>query len=271
MSEQQTSQQQTSHLSDFALDALATAGRGSDPLADPHAATCARCQTRARELAAAREAFLDSPAAAHLETRLLARLREQRARPSFFARFRFPLLAAAGTTAAALAAVLIVGPALWADPAPAEGPGARMSGVKGPLAVESFVQRDGRVVRTASDDVLAPGDAIGFRLTAAADGYAALFGTGDGTAVAVAPLDGGSAVAVKAGVVATLPASAVLDATPGEERFLAVHCPEPFAAADLATVLQPWAQGAGDAARAVRQVAGDGCTVRALVFSKRGE
>lgn len=256
--------------SDLALDAwlLGHADALERRRVEEAASSCGACREHVDDLRTQRDVFLASAAAQHLETRILARARERRAARAPFWR-RWPVaLGGVGLAAAAAVAVVV---ALGTQPAPTGPEGLGVTGLKGgPVHLETFVRRDGAVLRLGAGAVVRSGDAVGFRVTLGRDGWLALFGTDQGRVVAIVPLGSGDAYAVSGGEATQLPASAVLDATGSEERFAVVVCPKPFAVAAARDALASWAQNGDDvgASEGVRRALAPGCEVRSLAFPK---
>lgn len=259
--------------SDLALDAWLTGHleAGERDAVETAIAECDDCRARADSLRMQRETFLESPAAERFETRLLARARERAARPSLWHRWRVAL-GGFGAAAAAAAAVLLF--VVTPTETPTETPGG-VAVKGGPINVETFVRRDGAVLRLGAGDEVQPGDAVGFRATATRDGWLAVFGTGRDTtgslsSVAIVPRTGVQAFAVTAGETTQLPASALLDAAGDEERFAVVVCPSSFSVAAARDALASWAKTGddGDAAEAVRDALAPDCDLRLLTFPK---
>lgn len=256
-------------LSDLVLDAF-QAGMGDAAerrrVADALAG-CPDCHGRAEELSAQREAFLGDERARFLETRLaaLARERAETAVP-FWQRWRLAV-GSVGLVAAAAAALLVLA---RPEPPGPETPGT--IGLKGgPLTVETFVRRGDAVLRSNELAAVRAGDALGFRVTAGAASWLAVFGTDGGDPVAIVPPGGGDAYELPAGEATQLPASAVLDAVGSEERFAVLVCPAPFRVAAAREALASWARSGddADAAANVRRAVAQGCTLRLLSFPKQ--
>ncbi|MFL5309571.1 MAG: hypothetical protein ACJ79H_03855, partial [Myxococcales bacterium] len=129
---------------------------------------------------------------------------------------RWPRAAAAGLAVAAAAAslLLVVRP-----------PGQRL---KGPgFALRMYVEHAGDVRPAMPGEVIAPGDAVRFAVTAPANGYVAVLSldpTGRGSVYF--PLGARAEAVAPAGEV-PLPIGTRLDATVGEERIVGLFCSSP--------------------------------------------
>ncbi len=187
-----------------------------------HLRTCARCQTRRDELASAPALSVESlwtwthptPAAVALRPTVSKRVR---ARAGFAAGF---------VTAGVAAAVLLFG--RHDEP--------RETRTKGAAARLEMVARgaDGRVFPVFEGTALHEGDAVRFVVTTATTVHVAVVGLDAAGGVTIhfpppdvlfAPLGPGTH---------TLPGSVVLDATSGNERFVALACAAPVAREALA-------------------------------------
>jgi hypothetical protein len=258
--------------SDLTIDAWLTGHATPDDgrRVETAQANCDDCREHFGALDEQRALFLDSPAARHLETRLLASARERRARAPFWRRWQAAFAGVGVAAAAAVALVLTLGPPPEpTDPGALEGAG--VIGLKGgPIHLETFVQRDGAVLRLGTGDAVRAGDAIGFRVTMGQAGWVAVFGTDRGRPVAIVPPSGDAAHHVEGGEATQLPASAVLDATGSRERFAVVSCPDAFPVEAARDALASWAQNGEDRAAtdAVRRALTPTCELRVLTFSK---
>jgi len=218
-------------LSDLTLDRL-VAGEitAADELAaiEAHLSACALCSRRRSELEAAPAQIPDREWLDKLRTAPPARRR--------------PLILASGAIAlAAVAAlVLVVRPRTLAptagegavDAPAAAGAGATeraaSTRIKGSaLALDLFVRRGEQPAEPVFADVpLRAGDAIRFRVRAAEGGYLTIIGLdGDGKVSRYAPAGGGAALPFAAGERA-IDGSVILDEAPGEEKVIALLCPD---------------------------------------------
>lgn len=244
--------------SDLTLDAHVLAGGADADLNEDE-------QKRVAELRRQAADFRNSVAARELHDHLLRKLDQPvRARRQRRTRTIWWQPVGALATAAAIVALVVVA-------APSEHNDS-VIGVKGNLAVETWVQRDGRTVPLRGGHMLTAGDRVGFRVTSGQNAHVALFGTDGDGAVALVPVDGREAVAVSAGVRTDLPGSALLDGTGHMEQFAVVACPEPFEAHNVARTLSAWAAGAGSAAEAgaaVEAAVASTCDTVFLSYPKR--
>ena len=128
---------------------------------------------------------------------------------------RVPRVAAAGVALAAAASLLLL----------VRAPGERL---KGPgFSLRMYVEHGGEVRPALPGEVVAPGDAVRFAVTAPAKGYVAVLSLDPrGRGSVYFPL-GARAEAVEAAGEVALPLGTRLDASVGEERIVGLFCSSP--------------------------------------------
>ncbi len=201
-------------LSDLVLDRVIA----GETAADPHLATCARCESRLSELAKDRETFLREVWVTGLAVKTKRHVAEA-------PRARAPRLlprAVAISLAAGLAAItLTVAP-------PQDGR------LKGAMSLDLVVKHlDGSIEPVLPGDTLAPGEAIRFRVKAPGRAHVAVLGIDAAGAVTSYFPAGGDAPRLDLAGGALLDGSVVLDETLGTETIVAVLCPSRPLAEDL--------------------------------------
>jgi len=243
----------TDHVSDLQWDRLLAGDLSAvaDNAAHAHAARCAACASRLRELTAERDAFW-------IRWSEVPRSRARRRRwPSALV----PLAAAAA--AAALIALRV---------RPREGDsGERPKGsilkVPSPETIASHgpalllsAGRPDALPPVASGDVVHPGDYLQAGYTATRDGFGAVLSRdGVGSVTAYVPPGGDAMVPLAAGVERSFPQSTILDATLGGERIVIVWCETEHPFTPLLAAL-----------RADRPISAPGdCVVREVTLEKR--
>ena len=201
-------------LSDLALERLLVEELGPGAERDAiarHLAACARCQARRDALAAAPAQEPDPTF-----------WQRQSARPP-------PRRAALGAGLAGMAALAAL--VLVLRPRPAPRPDASDDArVKGGGAALELVarDRDGRTVPVFEGTSLRPGEAVRFIVTSPKPAHLAIVGLDAGGQVSLYwPPPAGASDEWPPGA-HEVPGSIVLDATPGEERFVAVVCDAPI-------------------------------------------
>jgi hypothetical protein len=221
-------------LSDLTLDRLVGAEiTATDELAaiEAHLSACALCSRRRSEIEA-------SP----IQVPDREWLSQVRATPP--ARRRPLILAGGALAVAAMAALVLVVKPKAPAPTPREGAGQATAAAgaateeattrtKGSaLALDLFVRRGDLPAEPVFSDVpLRAGDAIRFRVRAPEDGYLAVIGLdSEGKVSRYSPAGGEAAAPFKAGERA-VDGSVILDDAPGEEKVIALLCPDPAAAA----------------------------------------
>jgi hypothetical protein len=230
-----------------------------------HVAGCARCAAAVSGLEAARDAVTLPPLRA-----VEAAIDDAPAGPApvlRLSRRRRVLSVTLGGLAAAagLAVVLRGGPLEPPEDARRKG-----SGVPGAAAWGAWVLHDGAVRRAGPGEVVAPGDALRFAVTAPAPGYVAVLSLDAAGRATVYYPAGGRAEPVASGAEVALPLATKLDATVGEERLFALYCERPVeleplrAALEGAGRLEAGAAPGGQAAPAPA-----GCQVTGWRFEKR--
>ncbi len=185
-----------------------------------HLAGCPRCAAALAELTAARDA-------APPPLRLVAPGREVAAPAPRRAARRWAATAVAAAALAA-AAVIAVRPGLE---------GERTKGAAAP-AWSAFVLHDGAVRRAGPGEVVAPGDALRFAVTAPAPGYVAVLSLDPVGRASVYYPAGAEAAPVAGGGEVALPLATRLDATVGEERLFGLSCPAPVTLEPLRAELE---------------------------------
>jgi len=226
------------HVSDLRWDRL-LAGELPDDARDAahaHAAACASCGARLRELTAEREAFKLRPVG--------FALRAPARRPRWWW----------GAPLAALAAVAAVVVIVRAPTAPGE----RTKGDAIKLLLSAG--RPGELVPLAAGDTIQPGDYVQAGYSAPRAGFGAVLALdGAGAALAYVPASGATMIALPAGTERSFPQSTVLDDVVGRELIVVLWC-------DRAHALGPLL----DELRTTRQVAAPaGCASRAVALDKR--
>lgn len=228
------------HVSDLQWDRLLTGELPAEAgdAARAHAAGCAACAARLREITAERDAFRLRPITFPLAAPPRRRWR--------WTLSLVPVLAAA--------AVLLV---VRARPRE-DGPGERAKG-GGPALLLS-AGRPGALAPLATGGAVQPGDSLQAGYTAARDGFGAVLSRdGAGSVTAYVPSTGDAMVPLPAGAERSFPESTVLDDVLGAERIAIVWC-------EAAHPLEPLLA----ALRAGRALAvPGGCVVREVVLDKR--
>jgi hypothetical protein len=229
------------HVSDLRWDRWLAGELGPDDAAGAlaHAAACAACGARMRELSAERDAFARRPVVVSF------------APPRPVPRARG--IALAGATAIA-AAVLVL--AVWRGSG--EEPGDRVKG-----GAQSLVLAAGRapdLIAVSTGDVVRTGESLQAAYTADRDGFGAVLALdGAGAANAYVPARGDVMVGLPAGVERSFPASTTLDQVTGPERIILLWCRTALPLAPLLGELRT----TGDV------VSPAGCRVRRVVLDKR--
>ncbi len=230
------------HVSDLQWDRL-LAGElngAASKAAHDHAAGCARCAARLRELTAGHAAFAWRPAPRWLAPPVRS--------------WRW-----VGAAVPALAAVVALA-LLWPGAPGRDLDGTRAKGA-GPVLVLA-AGAPGGLVPLASGDTLAPGEYVQAAYTAARDGFGAVLSRDGAGAVSVyVPARGATMVALPAGTERSFPQSTVLDDVIGAERIVIVWCEAAHPLAPLLAQLHAPLPVAAPA----------GCTVRELALDKRAE
>lgn len=225
------------HISDLRWDRLLAGDLSDDTrgAAHAHAADCARCGARLRELTAERDAFK------------LRSVGFPLSKPARRARWWWGAPIAA---IAAAAAIVMLRP-------PRED-GERTKGTASKLLVSAG--RPGQLLPLATGDVIHPGDYVQAGYSATRDGFGAVLALdGAGAAQAYVPSSGDMMVALPAGTERSFPQSTVLDDVVGSEHIIVLWC-------ERAHALPPLL----DALRTMRAIsAPDGCVSRAIVLDKR--
>jgi len=226
------------HISDLRWDRLLAGDLPDDQrdAANAHAAGCARCRARRRELEAERDAFALRP----LGVRFGARL----------ARRRWWWGAPIAAIAAAAAVAIVI------SRKPSEGE--RTKGSDKPKLLLS-AGHPGGLVPMATNDTIHPGDYLQAGYTTKRDGFGAVLSLdGGGHAMAYVPETGDTLIALPAGTERSFPGSTVLDDVVGKERIAIVWCDTPRPLGPLVAEL-----------RSTEQLAErDGCTIRLVVLDK---
>jgi hypothetical protein len=223
------------HVSDLRWDRL-LAGE-LDDVARTHAASCARCEARFRELTAERAAFALRPVGFPLAKPVRRHARWW-----------------LGGSIAALAAAAIVIVVIRRIP---PEPGERTKG-HGPSLILA-AGRPGALVLLAAGDTIRPGDYVQAGYTATRDGFGAVLARdGAGATVSYVPSRGDTMVALPAGTERSFPESTVLDAVVGREQLVVLWCEHAHPIAPLLEQL-----------RARQDItAPDGCVSRSLMLEK---
>jgi hypothetical protein len=229
------------HISDLRWDRLLAGDLPDDQRreAEAHAAGCAACGARHRELLAEQGAFALRPKAIDFA-----------AKPK---RSRWWWSAPIGALAAAAVLVIVV------TRKPPAG-GERSKGDGKPALLLSAGRQDALApVRTG--DSIRPGDSLQAGYTSAQDGFGAVLALdGAGQAMAYVPASGTAMVALPAGTDRSFPSSTVLDDTLGTERIAIVWCETPQPLEALVAEL-----------RATQTIADrDGCATRIVALDKVG-
>jgi hypothetical protein len=228
------------HVSDLAWDRWLAGELDRDQAAraELHAASCARCAARRRELTSERDAFV-------LRPRLLP------AAPVHRTRWWW----AAPMVLAAAAATLV----LWPRPAPRRLEDGQRKGADATV-LTLLGGAAGRLRPLASGDTVRPGDSLQATYHAEAPGYGAVIARdGAGQVSVYVPAEGVRLAALPPGHDAPFPASTVLDAVVGPERVMVVWCPTDHPLATLTAGLA----AAGEVALPT------GCTGRVLELHKQ--
>lgn len=217
-----------------------------------HLDGCARCAAALAGLEAARDS-------AHLPPLQVVPLDGPAAPlPSVARQARRRVMATlVGGLAAAAALLLVVRP---------EAPAERAKGRPGALGLGVYVLHDGAVRRAGPGEVLAPGDALRFAVTAPGPGYVAVLSLDPAGKASVYYPAGGRAEPVAPGAreaEVALPLATRLDATVGEERLYALFCEGPVELEPVRAALE----GAGR--REGEPPAPAGCQVTRWRFEKR--
>lgn len=227
----------TEHVSDLTWDRLLAgdAAPDAEEVAYRHAATCALCGTRLRELTAERNAFRTRPV------------------PRSFAAARRPLWRWALPLAPALIAAVVL-----AIVRPrAEAPDERAKGT-GPVLILAAGQ-PGALVPLGAGDAIRAGEHLQAGYTAARAGFGAVLARdGAGTVAAYVPARGDAMVPLPAGADLSFPQSTILDGVTGRERIAIAWCETAHPLAPLLAALRAGAP----------LVAPAGCTIRELVLEK---
>ena len=173
--------------------------------------------------------------------------------------------AVAGASVLALAAAAV----LMLRPGPLSGPD--LFRAKGPqFAFEVHVDEGSASRQVVSLDVVHPGDRFGFRVQAKTAGYLLVAGVDHkGETYICYPQDGPAPAPLSPSPTPTqLDAAMRFDTVLGEERLIALFCPEPFDAVDALARMRVAIDGV-PAAQALPLV-GDGCTQREVILEKTG-
>jgi hypothetical protein len=144
------------------------------------------------------------------------------------ARSLFPWWVFAGAAVAAAAAVVVVAVRPPREDVTLKGGAWRVlvqSGASAPVPLQPGA-------------TLHAGDAVRFTFTAPADGFVAVLDRDERGASVVAPMNGATSLAVKAGAPVALPDSVVLDDATGAEAFVLVFDAAPFELAPLVDQLR---------------------------------
>jgi anti-sigma factor RsiW len=168
-----------------------------------------------------------------------------------------------GTLLAIAAAVMLV---VFPSPEdPATPPDAFT--LRGGLAMDVVVKGTDTDRLLVSGDRVSLGDKLGFQVSTDSEGYLLILGIdGTGEAYPAYPARGGSAARQAVGSSQSVPAAIELDATPGVERLVAIHCEAPFTYARIAEALEE-----AMAERAPEEDAGllrEGCRQKELWLQK---
>lgn len=227
------------HISDLQWDRLLfgeLSGAAGDALR-AHAAGCAACASRLRQLTGDQHAF---------QVRPVGFLRRA-ARPArLWMRSLVPALAAA--------AVLWM---VWPRP-PATGEQAKGAGP----TLLLVAGRSGVFAQMRDGDAVGPGEHLQAGYTSTQDGFGAVLSRdGAGAVAAYVPAHGDTMVALPAGTERSFPQSTILDDVVGRERIVIVWCETSHALAPLLAELRTGAAVA----------APPDCTTRDLVLDKRLE
>jgi len=232
----------TDHISDLRIDRL-LADELSAAESDAtrlHAAGCARCGARLREIEAERGAFVLRPAAVDFHP--------ARRRPRWLGWFAAPLAALAA------AAVLV----LVLRPRGDDGDPERRKG-SGAAALLLSAGTPDRLAPLRDRDTLHAGDHLQAGYTASVDGYGAVISVdGAGQTTTYVPPTGDALVALPAGTERSFPGSTVLDDVLGTERIAIVWC----------TTARPLAPLVDELRTTQTITARDGCTIRVVVLTK---
>jgi bacterioferritin-associated ferredoxin len=230
------------HLTDLTLERLLH-GEPDTAEAQEHLDDCGACAQRHRALLA--DAAADLPplrlptapvasAPAPLPDNVVPLSRER------------PWWSAAGGLLAAAAAVLLlvnIGPTTELPLRDPPDHFTKRSADLPALSLEVYRSASGDIARISSDDVVFPGDRLGFRVGSEADGHLLILGIDStGKAYPCYPSDG-TAAAIQHGGPAEVPGAINLDDTLGIERLLAVRCPDPVPFGQLAGALEAAAAG----------------------------
>lgn len=231
------------HLTDLALERTVD-GERLDEIASAHLDGCAPCTARHDAILADSAAALPplrAPAAAPVAEAPAPQhdnvipLRQGRSWWS-----------AAGGLLAAAAAVLFLVNVDPTSPLPDRNPEDHFTSRGSDLPeldLEVYRSEADDITRISSDDVVFPGDRLGFRVGSEADGHLLILGIDStGSAYPCYPTDGSSA-AIQHGEPAEVPGAINLDDTLGIERLVAVRCPDTPSFDDLAHALERAAAG----------------------------
>jgi hypothetical protein len=225
----------TEHVSDLKWDRLLAGELAADQAdaAHTHAATCASCGTRLRELTAERDAFRVQP-------QVVAFRRPRRA----------VWIGAATAVAAAAIAIFVL--------RPQPDPGERTKGA-GPDLV--LAAGSATPVPVSSGDIVFTGDALQAAYSSKVDGFGAVLARDGASGVfAYVPSNGDQMVALPAGENRLFPESTRLDNVIGRERVFVLWCEKTHAIAPLVAELRT----TGEVAAPV------GCFVRRVELTKQG-
>lgn len=127
---------------------------------------------------------------------------------------------------------------------------------KGKPALSFYVKHGEAVREGGPGEVVMPGDAVNFTVSADAPAFVAIISVDGAGKVSVYYPDGPTAAAIRAGRDQVLPRSVLLDDTLGLERVAAAFCDRPLAVAELAAAV---ARGATPS----------GCVLDGLTLDKR--
>ena len=238
-------------VSDFLLDRLIADDGAGDPDAAnirAHLASCPRCSNRLAELES-----VEAPSFRNLFAHSIERKPPRRAG-------RWTMATIAVTAAAGLVFSARI---KRTDDPPAA------ARTKGALSLDLALRRpSGEVTRPAQGDIVFPGDALRFEITAARPGFVTVLALDASGAVTVYAPASESTLQLEAGVPTLLPGSIVADRTLGPERIVAVLCAE---APDLEELRQAALRAllqAGGAPQRVTEL-GTPCTEASFMIEKR--
>ncbi|MEO8704003.1 MAG: hypothetical protein ABI867_28390 [Kofleriaceae bacterium] len=229
------------HVSDLRWDRLLAGDLTAETreAIETHAAGCAQCAARMREITAGREAFTLRPRPFDL------------APPRKRSWWWGPGLAGLAAVAASVIVMLVRTPPAIDDDHRAKGGSAHLLLSAG---------APGRLVPLAEGDVVHPGDYVQAGYTAEHAGFGAVLSLdGVGTASAYVPSRGYATVELPAGTERSFPESTVLDAVVGRERIVVLWCAASHPVGPLLAEL-----------RATQQVTPPaGCVARVVELDKR--